>query len=107
GTRSDSSRLRNATSRFDCGGGSAFQFACLDTSSTKIGITCTGGSDVSLLSPQVTSKSTSIEKNRIEIEPVPLARHGVGPSSEKRRWMLSRSSPNTSMLNDPLIIALK
>ena len=60
-------------------GGSAFQFDCLSISPRKIGITSTGGSEVSLASPQVTSKLMLTLKKRNERLPLPLALHGDGP----------------------------
>ena len=41
--------------------------------------TSTGGSTVSRSSPQVMSKSAEISKKKNEIEPLPVARQGVGP----------------------------
>ena len=76
------------------GGGSARQFSCLSISADEERQHVDRRQRGVLWSPQVTSKSTSMLKNRIEMLPVPLARHGVGPSSEKRRWMLSRSTPD-------------
>src|SRR5262249_16732037 len=102
----EGSTARSVTRRFVDGGGSAFQFDCLLISPRKIGITSTGGSVVSFLSPQVTSKLTSMLKNRIERLPVPLASHGVGPESWKFRLMLSRSMPNTEILSEPDIWAM-
>ena len=73
-TASAGSSWRSDTSRLLDGGGSAFQLCCFCTSATKIGSTWTGGSEVSCWSPQVTSKSTSMLKKRMEMLPVPWAR---------------------------------
>ena len=66
-----------------------------------------GGSIVSRLSPHVLSKCTLMSKNRIEIEPSPLARHGVGPSSDPRSRTLNRPAPKTLTENEAEISMMK
>ena len=78
---SEGSSLRSATSRFDPFGNTAFQLLCLPSSPERIGITATGGSVMLWLSPQVKSTEMPIEKKRKEIDAVPWACQGVGPSS--------------------------
>lgn len=70
-------------------------------------MTFTGGRTVSRSSPQVMSKSAEISKKKNEIEPVPLARHGLGPDRANRSEIENTPTPNalsdteacTSMMN--------
>src|SRR4051794_27988568 len=66
-----------------------------------------GSIEVSSASPQVMSKSAEISKNRIEMEPVPWARHGVGPSREKLRWMENTPTPKALSATDAEISMTK
>src|ERR1051326_8412566 len=97
---SDGSSWRSETRRFEPGGNSARQLLCLPNSAVSNGITATGGRAVSRLAPQVKSMLTSIEKNRSEIEAVPEACHGVGPSRVSEIPMLNRLEPNTCTANE-------
>ena len=56
------------------------------------------GKVVSASSPQVMSKSAESSKNKIEIEPFPCARHGVGPSNWNSRRM--EKTPTPKALSD-------
>src|SRR5262245_48288410 len=87
------SSFLNETSRLAPAGGSARQLSAFSNSAFNSGITAMGGNVVSRDSPQVKSKSAEISKKSSEIEPLPLARQGVGPSSEKRKRMLNSPTP--------------
>jgi hypothetical protein len=46
-------------------------------------------------SPQVKSNATVMDRNSSLSLPDPLARHGVGPTSENASVMLNSPAPNT------------
>ena len=91
-----SSSLRKETRMLFPSGSLARQLSILSNSVTRSGNTCTEGIVVFCASPQVISKSAeiSISNNHRSIDkvPVPLARHGVGPS--KRNFQVNTKQPN-------------
>src|SRR5262249_17210599 len=104
---SDGSSLRNDTSRFEPFGNCARQLLCLPSSAVSSGMTATGGRVVSRLSPQVKSMLTSIEKNSSDIDAVPLACHGVGPSRVSEIPTLNTPAPNTCTENEVEMCTVK
>ena len=71
------------------------------------GTTSIGSSAGRLGSPQVMSKSAEISKKSSEIEPVPRARHGVGPSSAKSSRMLNTPAPKAFSETEAEISTMK
>ena len=82
------------------GGSSARQLLSLPSSARSSGSTATGGSVVLRLSPQVKSMPMSIEKKKNESEAVPLACHGVGPSTVSAMPTPKTPMPNTLTENE-------
>src|SRR5205085_1271876 len=104
---SSGSSCRSDTSRFEPRGSCAFQLLRLPSSLATIGMTATGGSVVSRASPHVKSMLTSIEKKKNEIDAVPCACHGVGPSSVRSMPSPQTPTPNTFTENDVEISTVK
>ena len=87
--------LAQRDQQFDPAGSTARQLLCFPISAVRMGITATGGSVVSRLSPQVKSMPMSTEKKKNDSDAVPWACHGVGPSSVGRCRCPHTPTPNT------------